>query len=230
MTERPPHQMTFDLGHNVSYEEDDFVVSDGNRLAFEHIKNYADWANQLTLISGPAKSGKSHLAGIWASLAGALAIKAEDGVHLGDLPPEAPILLEDVDRQAFDEHWLFHMLNQGMRGERTILMTARQPVSEWPYVTADVKSRAKQAVHLSVAAADDMQLTHMFVKLLSDRQIQVDLKIVAYLVSRMVRSAEEVVVLTALIDKLSLAKGRAITRAIAAEALAERDRQLDLNV
>lgn len=222
MTEVLPQQMVFDLGHAVSYAEDDFVVSNSNRLALDHIKNYQHWANQISLISGPAQSGKSHLAHIWAKSVGAIIVSLDDATQLSELAPNDPLLLEDVDRQSYDEHWLFHVLNQSIRGQRTVLMTARSAVAEWSYKTADVKSRAQQAIHVRVEAADDSLLTHMIVKLLSDRQIDVDLKIVAYLVSRMVRSAEEVVAVVALLDRFSLSKGRAITRTIAAEVLAER--------
>jgi len=62
----------------------------------------------------------------------------------------------------------------------------------------------------------------MFVKLFGDRQIKVDPKIIAYLVARMERSAEEAVLLADLMDRLALAKGSAITRSIAADALDRR--------
>lgn len=222
-TETPTQQMSFDLGHAISFAEDDFVVSDGNRLAYDHIKNPQSWAGGMSLISGPPKSGKSHLALIWVHCADAKLVNAQSNIDLSALESDVPLLLEDVDRAAFDEHWLFHVLNQAMRGQRAVLMTARMPVDTWPYTTADVKSRARQAVHFKVEAANDLLLTHMFVKLLSDRQIKVDLKTIAYLVARMERSAEEAVLLVELLDSLSLSKGRAITRAIASEALKKRE-------
>ena len=74
----------------------------------------------------------------------------------------------------------------------------------------------------SLEWTDDIQLSQMFVKLFGDRQIAVDPKIIAYLVARMERSAEEVVILADLMDRLALAKGTAITRTIAAQALDRR--------
>ena len=62
----------------------------------------------------------------------------------------------------------------------------------------------------------------MFVKLFGDRQVAVDPKIIAYLVARMERSTEEAVILADLMDRLALAKGTAITRSIAADALDRR--------
>ncbi len=101
-------------------------------------------------------------------------------------------------------------------------MTAQSSVAEWPYRTNDVKSRARLAAHFSLTAPDDILLSQMFVKLFADRQLTVDPKVISYLVDRMERSSEEVVALVELLDRLSLSRGRAVTRAIAAEALAVR--------
>ena len=59
-------------------------------------------------------------------------------------------------------------------------------------------------------------------KLFGDRQVSVEPKVISYLVARMERSPEEAVALADLVDRLALARGGAITRRIAAAALAER--------
>ena len=112
-----------------------------------------------------------------------------------------------------------------MRDERPVLMTARTPVADWPYRTDDVKSRARLAAHFSITAPDDILLSQMFVKLFADRQLSVDPKVISYLVGRMERSSEEAVALVELLDRLSLSRGRAITRAVAADALAIREQR-----
>ena len=62
-------QLPFDYGHEPSHLEDDFIEGDGNRLALAHIRAFPNWPGPLTLVEGPAKSGKSHLARIWAGRA-----------------------------------------------------------------------------------------------------------------------------------------------------------------
>ncbi len=120
-----------------------------------------------------------------------------------------PLVLEDADRAGYEEAALFHLLNQSMRDRRPVLITAREPVANWPFATDDLKSRARLAAHFTVSLSDDIQLSQMFVKLFGDRQIKVDPRIIAYLVARMERSAEEVVILADLMDRLALAKGTA---------------------
>ncbi len=68
-----------------------------------------------------------------------------------------------------------------------------------------------------------MQLSQMLVKLFSDRQMNVDPKVVSYLVTRMERSPQEAVALVTLIDRLTLSRRSAVTRTIAADALSQRE-------
>jgi chromosomal replication initiation ATPase DnaA len=87
------------------------------------------------------------------------------------------------------------------------------------------------AAAFTVEQADDTQLTQLMVKLFSDRQVTVEAKVIAYLVARMERSPEEAVALAELTDRIALARGTAITRFIAAEALALRgNTQLELDL
>jgi chromosomal replication initiation ATPase DnaA len=222
-------QLPFEWGHEPSHHEDDFIEGEGNRLALAHIRAFPSWPGPLTLIEGPAKSGKSHLARIWAERTGAtLAVDLETLAGDGGT---APLVVEDVDRAGYGEDALFHLLNQAMRDGRPVLMTAREAVANWPFETDDLKSRARLAARFTVAVTDDIQLSQMFVKLFGDRQVAVDPKIISYLVARMERSPEEAVALADLVDRIALSRGTAITRSVAAAALAERgikEDELDL--
>lgn len=216
-------QLALDLGYRASTGEEDFIVGDGNRLAYEQVLAYPDWPAPLTLFIGPPKAGKSHLAGIWAERAGARPGSPRSAEARSRAGGRMPILLEDVDRRGYDETALFHLLNQSIRDGRPLLMTARAPIASWPFATDDVKSRARLAAQFPVTLTDDIQLSQMFVKLFDDRQIAVDPKVIAYLVARMERSPEEAVVLAGMLDRMALERGTAVTRAIAADALALRD-------
>ena len=222
---QPPEergQLPLDLGHTASHAEADYSVGAGKRLAHSHITAYPDLSGPLSLITGAAKSGKSHLARIWAERSGAEAPAVDAVEDLARTGGVSPLVLEDVDRLPYEEAALFHLLNQSMRDHRPLLLTARDPVGSWPFRTEDLKSRARLAAHFAVTISDDIQLSQMFVKLFDDRQVTVDPKVIAYLVARMERSAAEAVVLAGMVDRLALARGTAITRALAAEALALR--------
>ena len=215
-------QLALELAHIPAQGEADFLVGAGNRLAYGRIMAFPGWSEPVTLLVGPASSGKSHLARIFADRSGARLAKVDELAALATQGGTMPIVVEDVDRLDYDEAGLFHLLNQSLREQRPILLTARDDVSSWKLATDDVRSRARRATAFALELTDDIQLSQMLVKLFGDRQIKVDPKIIFYLVARMERSAEEAVLLAELMDRLALAKGSAITRAIAADALDRR--------
>jgi chromosomal replication initiation ATPase DnaA len=215
-------QLPFDYGHEPSHLEADFIEGDGNRLALAHVRAYPNWPGPLTLIEGPAKSGKSHLGRIWAGRTGAHLAAPGELEGLSRAGGTAPLVIEDIERSGYGEAALFHLLNQSMRDGRPLLMTTRTAIANWPFETDDLKSRARLAAHFTVALSDDIQLSQMFVKLFGDRQVAVDPKIVRYLVARMERSPEEAVALADLVDRIALSRGTAITRSVAAAALSAR--------
>jgi len=220
--DQPKGQLTLELGHTPAQGEADFLVGEGNALAHGRIMAFPHWPDPVTLLIGPAKSGKSHLARIFADRSGARFAGTGDLDALATEGGTAPVIVEDVDRLDYDEAGLFHLLNQSMREQRPILLTAREDVANWPLETDDVRSRARRATAYALELTDDIQLSQMFVKLFGDRQVKVDPRIIGYLVARMERSTEEAVALADLMDRLALAKGTAITRSIAADALDRR--------
>lgn len=213
------NQLPLELGHTPSHARADFIAGEGNRLALSHLLAFPAWPHPITVVMGPAKSGKSHLARIWAERAGADFPLPSDIAELARSGGGTALVVEDIDRLAYDEQALFHLLNQSMRENRPVLLTAREAVTGWPYRTEDVKSRARLATTFTIAPAGDAELAQMFHKLFGDRQVWVDPKVIDFLVTRMERSPEEVAVLADLLDRLALAHATAITRRIATEAL-----------
>ena len=217
-----PRQLPLDLGHEPSHAEDNFLVGTGNALAHGRILAWPHWPDGVSVLVGPPASGKSHLARIFVDRSGARMVTPQTiGGFAADTGHE-PLVLEDVDRAGYAEADLFHLLNQAMRGQRTLLLTAREDVARWPLSTDDVRSRIRRVPQFRLETSGDIELSQMFVKLFGDRQIRVDPKVIGYVVPRMERSQEEAATLVELMDRLALARGTAITRGIAAEALAQR--------
>ena len=223
MSKNKNSQIPLDFKHTPSLALADFIVSDANSLAFERIIAYPNWRMPMSLIIGPPKSGKSHLARIWIEKSNAIIAENQMLEELAKQGGADPVLLENIDNGEFNEQAVFHFLNQSIRDERVVLITATKPISQWPFVTNDVKSRARLAANFNVDTPDDVQLSQMFVKLFDDRQIKVEPKIISYLVSRMERSAAEVVALVALMDRLALSQNKPITKMVANEALSSRE-------
>jgi chromosomal replication initiation ATPase DnaA len=215
----PTGQLTLELSLEPAQGEEDFMVGEGNELAHSRIMAFPHWPDPITLLSGPAKSGKSHLVRIFADRARARFAGVDELEALAAAGGTQPLIVEDVDRLGYDEAGLFHLLNQSMREQRPLLLTAREDVTNWPLATDDVRSRVRRASAFALELTDDIQLSQMFVKLFGDRQVRVDPKVISYLVARMERSTEEAVILADVMDRLALARGMAMTRKLAAEAL-----------
>jgi chromosomal replication initiation ATPase DnaA len=224
--ERSPNgqddQLTFELHHSPSHAEDDFIVGQGNRLALARIRAYPDWPEPTTILTGPAASGKSHLARIFAERSGALFVRPESAKAFISADASGPLIVEDADSAGLVEADLFHLINRSHRAGNGLLLTSREPVALWPIATDDVRSRLMRATTFELALTDDIQLSQMFVKVFGDRQLRVEPRVISYLVARMERSSEEVLALADMMDRLALARKTAINRSIASQALAQR--------
>src|ERR1700680_1364795 len=78
-------QLAFDLPHAASFRRDDFLPSPSNQAALALIDAWPRWPHRVAAIVGPAGSGKSHLAAIWAERAGAR-IEAAHALGRADVP------------------------------------------------------------------------------------------------------------------------------------------------
>ena len=58
-------QIALPLDWPVADRDEDFLISDSNRAAFEHLKRWSTWPVMATLLTGPRKSGRSLLGRIF---------------------------------------------------------------------------------------------------------------------------------------------------------------------
>jgi chromosomal replication initiation ATPase DnaA len=217
-----PRQLAFALPHSESFAREDFLVGEPNYSALATIERWPDWPGRALLLVGPEGAGKSHLAGIWAELAGARRVSAR---VLGekDLLAEfatGTLVVEDVN-PGFDERALFHLLNLMREEEGFVLITSRTPVVQWNVTLPDLASRLRAIPSVTLAAPDDALLRALLVKLFADRQLAVDEALVKYLISRIERSFAAARAAVETLDREALRLKRPVTRALAAEMLAQ---------
>lgn len=218
-------QLVLELPHRAALEADDFLVSACNQEAVRLIDAWPDWPGAGHAIVGPAGSGKSHLANVWLLKSGARRCDAGAIAAFDALGEEAPrgVLLEDLDRVAFDEEALFHLLNLSTEHGFNVLLTARQAPAAWDVGLADLASRLRLIPMAEIGTSDDDLLRAVLLKQFLDRQLDVDPQVIAYLAARMERSMEAARDLVDALDRAALSEGRRITRQLAAELLAKAD-------
>lgn len=213
-----PHQLPLKLPVENAVSRDDLIVGAGNLLATEIIDAWPGWPGRVVVLSGPPGSGKSHLAQIWGRRAEARICTTGE---LSRLAPEVHthLVLEDVGPAGFDERAMFHLLNHMRAQSLDCLITSRFLPAEWNIGLPDLKSRISAAQLVLLRQPDDEMLHMVMFKLFADRQLAPEAGVVGYLCARMERSMQAARLLVEEIDREALARGKRITRAIAASAL-----------
>lgn len=212
-------QLTLDLPFNEAMTQEDFIVSDANRNAFEFINSWPHWPANVALLVGPAGSGKTHLATIWAQQAGAQRHRAKtlSFESITQWLETGALVLEDLDFNALDEVALFHLVNTVRDGQGFLLMTCEEPLHANSFRLPDLASRMRAAVPVDIGAPDDALMRQILVKQFTDRQISIEPAVIDYLITRMERSLNSVREMVIRLDEAAFSQGRAITKRLAAE-------------
>lgn len=214
-----PRQLVLALDHAVSFAREDFLPGPSNNAALTLIERWPDWPNKVMALVGPEGAGKSHLATIWAEMAGTRVLSAK---LLGetDLPSAfatGALVLEDLEPTGLDERALFHLLNLAREEDAYVLITARVAPAGLPLTIRDLASRLRAVPLVTLAAPDDALLRSLIVKLAADRQLNVDEPVVNYLANRIERSFVAARSAVAKLDEEAMRQHRPVTRALAAE-------------
>jgi chromosomal replication initiation ATPase DnaA len=225
MSLQGPRQLALALDHAESFAREDFLSGPSNATALALIESFPDWPGRAAVLVGPEGSGKSHLAAIWATNAGARFLGAR-ALAEADLPAAlttGALVVEDIAPGDFDERALFHLLNFAREQEAYLLLTARTAPGGWNVSIRDLASRLKVLPVVALAAPDDALLRAVLVKLFADRQLLVDESLVGYVATRIERSFAAARAVVARLDREAMRLQRPLTRALAAEILREQE-------
>jgi len=215
-------QIPLALPHRTAYGRDSFIVSASNRDAVAFIDQWPHWPSPFVVLSGPAGSGKTHLAHVWRGRSRAALVVAARLREAADALAEGGhcLVVDDVLADRPPEHALFHAINAVREGGGSLLMAARLPASRWTVALPDLASRLRLATPVAIAMPDEALMRQVLVKLFADRQLLVDRIVIDYMLVRMPRSFEAARSLVARLDRQALAEGRPITRQLAGRVMA----------
>lgn len=222
-----PRQLVLDLPAAQGMTRADFLPADSNRAALEAVDGWRDWPGGRLLLRGPAGSGRTHLAAIWAQDSGALWLPGAT-LALPPLPepgatPPRAYAVDDADSVAGDparEEALFHLLSRAQSDGAAVLMTAGAAPGAWGLGLPDLESRLTACPVALLDRPDDDLIRMALVKLFDDRQLLVSPESVAYLVPRIDRSLAAARGVVEALDRAALSRHKSVSRALAAEILA----------
>ena len=116
---RPADQIALPLDWPQVGEDHRFIVSDANRAAFDHFRQWAMWPVKATILAGPRRSGRSLLA-------------------RGFIDRVGGRLFDQAERH--DEEELFHAWNQAQESGRPLVMIT-DGAAPWPVNLPDLRTR-----------------------------------------------------------------------------------------
>ena len=203
----PLHNDAPDLGA-------DFVRSDCNVEAFDALSRWPDGAGRVMALCGPAGSGKSRLAAIWAERVGAVGLNGSEAALVDPLDLEGRPVLLDIAQDA-DEETLFHLINLAQADGGALLLVSRPSPRLWKAALPDLRSRLDAMRVVAIEAPDDIVLAAILRARFAERAMTPGDDVIDYLVRRIDRSADAAADIVARMDALH----RPVTRALARQAL-----------
>jgi hypothetical protein len=193
-------QIALPLDWPVADGEEDFLISDANRAAFEHLKRWSVWPVMATMLTGPRKSGRSLLGHIFVR---------KTGGRLFD------------NGEEHDEEALFHAWNEAQEKRKPLLIVADAPPPLWHVTLPDLRSRLAATPHAEISEPDDTLISALILKGLGDRGIAAPPDLADYLVPRMERSYVAIQHAIELLDGELLSHHRRISLAMVRRVLSE---------
>jgi chromosomal replication initiation ATPase DnaA len=214
-------QLSLDLALAPGLGREDFFVSGSNETAYAMIERWPAWPDPVLVLFGPAGSGKTHLGAIWAATAGA---EVRSAASLAEADIEAlaragPLLIEDAEAARQAQTQLFHLVNLMRERGAPLVLTARGPPGAWGVSIPDLLSRLRLAPCVEIGAPDEALMRAVLVKLLIDRQLVVDIRVVELAALRLDRSFDGARAFVEALDREALSRKSRITRQMAAEVL-----------
>jgi len=207
----------FNFKNTNKYLATSYLVSSSNQQVFSCVNSL----NIKTfLISGPPKSGKTHLTHIWKEKNNAKFINSEQMSARNEfeiqellefIKPEASYIIDDLEKKLFNENVLFHLLNDVAEKNSKLFLTSIYRSNGFSLSLKDLSSRFNNLDNFSIEHPDENLIKMLFVKFFSDKQISVDSNVVEFLLKKVKRTYQGVYDVVNILDDYSKKRKQRIT-------------------
>lgn len=205
------NQLLFKFNYKQNFNYDDYFVSKSNFFAFQLIEKWPKWEKNILNIYGEKFSGKTHLVNIFLKKYKGKKIDANelDDDHLKEFKLHENIILDDFNNTK-DERLLYTLFNLIDSDNKYLIINSFLPINEMNFKLEDLKSRSKNCLFAKIDNPDDELMFAIILKNFSDRQIDIDKKLIDFIIKRIDRSYGKIYEFIYKIDELSLKKKKPI--------------------
>ena len=195
-----PDQIALPLDWPQTEGDPRFIVSDANRDAFEHFRQWSLWPVKATILTGPRRSGRSLLARSFVERVGG---------RLFD------------DAQQREETELFHAWNHAQDSGRPLIMVAEDLPPAWSPALPDLKTRLAITPVVRINLPDDELFAALIQLHFADRGLHIPGDALRFMSDRLHRdywTAERAV---EAVDRFAIAERARLSLPTVRRALAE---------
>ncbi len=197
------------------YAPSAFLPGHANEDALAWLARPAAWPGRRLAVHGEAGTGKTHFLHVFAASQRAALLPAEALRPFAPLPDAPALAIDDADTVS-DPRALLHALNAATDQGMLVLLAGRSPPAQWGVSLPDLDSRLRSIATVEVHPPEDGLLRALLAALLAERQLAVPEKLQDYLLERLPRTGGALREAASRLDRLALASGGHVTRAMAA--------------
>jgi hypothetical protein len=163
---RAADQIALPLDWPQTEGESRFIVSDANRSAFDHFRNWSLWPVKTTVLTGPRRSGRTLLARTFA-----------ERVH-GRVIDQA---------ESRDEEEVFHAWNDAQDSGLPLVLVADEAPPAWSPKLPDLRTRLAVTPVATISQPDDALFEALIQLLFADRGLHVPRDALRFMTERLNR-------------------------------------------
>lgn len=193
-------QIALPLDWPQTQGESRFIVSEANRDASNHFRNWSMWPVRATILTGPRRSGRSLLARSFVErVGGQLIDQAEDS----------------------NEEQLFHAWNAAQESGRPLVMIANRVPPDWEVALPDLRTRIAVTPVVRMLEPDDALFQQLIDLHFADRGLHIPREALRFMSERIERdywTAERAV---EAVDRYAIAERARLTLPTIRRALVE---------
>ena len=205
------NQLLLNFKQNQNFNYNDFYVSKSNYYAFQLIEKWPKWEKNILNICGEKYSGKTHLSNIFLNKNGGIKVEEKEinDEIFKKFKLYENIIIDSYDNKV-DEKLIYSIFNLADQDNKYLIINSINPINKIDFKLNDLKSRSKNCLFAQIENPDDELMFAIILKSFSDRQIQIDKKLIDFITKRIDRSYGKIADFIYKVDELSLKKRKAI--------------------